>query len=66
MNTILTYILLGLLFTFIVEGFSHSNLIKPKLKKQLQLGSMERIISILVWPLILITFLYHFFKELYK
>ena len=62
-NSFVTYILLGLLFTFIVEGISNSKQIQKSLKKQIHLGPIERIICILCWPLLLITFLYNFFKS---
>ena len=56
------YILLGILFTMLLEAISGLESIKSHLSKEHQFSFLERIFSILCWPILLIVFLYNFFK----
>jgi hypothetical protein len=56
-----TYFLIGFLFTFMVEHLAASTF-KGKIKP-LNFGFWERFLSVLFWPLLLVTFLYNFFKS---
>ena len=56
------YILLGILFTILLEAISGLESVKEHLSKEYQFSFMERIVSILGWPILLLIFLYNFFK----
>ena len=63
MNNFITYILLGLLLTFMFESLIASNLLKDKIKTEIKFGFWERLVSITLWPLLLIIFIYNFIKS---
>jgi hypothetical protein len=58
MNWIVTYLLIGvgwdILYTFIANVIESSN----------KLNNLERVISLVLWPIIIIIFVYHFIKGL--
>ena len=57
-----TYILLGVLFTFILESLSTSDFLKDHIKSKISFGFLERLASIFLWPILLGIFLYNFIK----
>ena len=68
----ITYILIGIAFMFSFEYLMDTKSFKrtqikfnPKLK-HINLGIMERIIGVLLWPVWLGVFLYSFCKEYFK
>ena len=58
------YILIGIFFMFCIEFL----LSKENFKKQIStnLGTTERVLGILFWPICLGVFLYNFFKTFFK
>jgi hypothetical protein len=51
----LTYIIIGVLFTFFLETINHVN------KLGFEFSMLERIITILVWPITLFIFIKNLF-----
>ena len=66
----ITYILIGILFIFLLEYFTSLDRFKKYSnthpKAYIEFGFWERAIGILFWPVCLGVFLYNFFKQLYK
>ena len=62
----ITYILIGIIFMFLVEYSTQNKTIKKHLPKPLTFGFWERTIGILFWPVCLGIFLYNFFKTLLR
>ena len=60
---IMIYISIGIIFTFIIESMTtHTDLVKDKPN----FGFSERLLSIFLWPVFLVVFLYNFFKAYFK
>ena len=62
----LEYILIGVLFMFCVEWGVNTDKYKINSKIPAIIGWKERTIGIILWPICLIIFLYHFFKQIFK
>jgi len=65
------YIMIGTLLTFMMDVFMRTNYFKQFVKKKKNIKSQPfnnllRILSILMWPFLLIIFLKAFFVELIK
>ncbi len=58
MNWVITYLLIGvgwdILYTFVANITESSN----------KLNNLERIISLVLWPIVIIIFVYHLIKGL--
>ena len=68
---IMYYIIIGTLLTFLMDVFMRTNYFKQFIKKKKDIktqpfNNLLRILSILMWPFLLIVFLKAFFKELIK
>ena len=63
----ITYILIGILFMFFIDFFTHSKYYKefektnPKAK--INFGFLERFFGVILWPVCLGIFLYNFSKH---
>ena len=62
----ITYILIGIIFMFLIEHVTR--LIEKKHKKKypkafIEFGFWERLVGILCWPVLLVVFIYNFFKQ---
>ena len=71
LNHIMYYIIIGTLLTFLMDVFMRTNYFKQFIKKKKNIktqpfNNLLRILSILMWPFLLIVFLKAFFKELIK
>jgi hypothetical protein len=71
LNHIMYYIIIGTLLTFLMDVFMRTNYFKQFIKKKKDIktqpfNNLLRILSILMWPFLLIVFLKAFFKELIK
>ena len=70
MINLINYILIGALFMFLIEYLLNSNLTKkysktyPNLNNKI--GSRERLIGILFWPMWVIIFLFYFLKNIFE
>ena len=66
----ITYILIGVAFMFLLEYFTSLDRFKKYInirpEAYIQFGFWERFIGILFWPICLGIFLYNFFKEFLK
>lgn len=60
MNWILTYILLGVFWNIILDFISFITESKTKLT------NYEKVFSIVLWPIVIIIFTYHFIKTFYN
>ena len=66
----MTYILIGILFMFFIDFFTHSKYYKefektnPKAK--INFGFLERFFGVILWPVWVVVFFYQFFKQLFK
>ena len=56
--SIITYLLIGTIVGFTLESLNNLN---PNPTKS---STTEKIVSILIWPVMVLIFLYHFFKSL--
>ncbi len=71
LNYIMYYIIIGTLFTFLMDVFTRTNYFENFLKENKNIKSqpfnnMLRVLSILTWPILLVVFFKAFFKELLK
>ena len=71
LNYIMYYIIIGTLLTFLMDVFMRTNYFKQFIKKKKDIktqpfNNLLRILSILMWPFLLIIFLKAFFVELIK
>tara|TARA_Y100000996_G_C22004640_1_gene430101 strand:+ start:168 stop:371 length:204 start_codon:yes stop_codon:yes gene_type:complete len=66
----ITYILIGVIFMFLLEHFTSLDKFKKYIKTHpnafKKFGFKERVLGILLWPLWLGVFSYSFFIELFK
>ena len=66
----MTYILIGIVFMFLIEHIARLNKVKNLQKAYpkafTEFGFWERLIGILCWPVLLWVFLYNFFKQYFK
>jgi hypothetical protein len=60
MSWILTYILLGVAWNIILDFIGYVS------KSENTLNNYEKIFSIVLWPIVLIIFSYHFIKTLFE
>ena len=65
MDMFLNYILIGIIFSFIVEHLLDKWSYHPKLQDK-NFGWNERIIAILFWPIGLTVFIVQFIKERFE
>jgi len=56
--SIITYLLIGTIVGFTLESLNNLN------PNPIESSTTEKIILILIWPVTLLIFLYHFFKSL--
>ena len=56
--SIITYLLIGTIMGFTLESLNNLN------PNPIESSTTEKIISILIWPVTLLIFLYYFFKSL--
>ena len=62
-----TYFLLGVLFMFSMDVFLKSKPAQKHINTKIpNFGFWEIIIGISLWPLLIVIFLYNFFKQLFK
>jgi hypothetical protein len=71
LDYIVYYIVVGTLLTFLVDIFMKTNYFKQFVKKNKNVktqpfNNLLRILSILIWPFLLIVFFSAFFKEIRK
>ena len=66
----IVYILIGVVFMFLLEHFTSLNIFKKYTdvypKAYLELRMKERIMGILLWPILAVIFIFTFFKTLFK
>ena len=66
----ITYILIGVLFMFLLEHFTKLERFKKHVElypdAYVSFGFLERIMGIIFWPLFLAVFLYNFLKQIFK
>ena len=66
----ITYILIGVIFMFLLEHFTSLDKFKKYIKTHpnafKKFGFKERVLGILFWPICLCIFLYSFLKEFFK
>ena len=63
------YILIGIVFMFLMEHITRliRKEYKPKYPKAfIEFGFWERLVGILCWPVLLVVFIYNFFKQFFK
>jgi hypothetical protein len=60
MSWILTYILLGVAWNIILDFIGYVS------KSENILNNYEKVFSIVLWPIVLIIFSYHFIKTLFE
>jgi hypothetical protein len=68
---VLNYLIIGFIFTFIIELFLNIKEVQkhPKMSEILKQGkwnTYSRIVCILIWPLAILIFLNSFFKSFFK
>ena len=65
--SIINYFFIGFTFAFIIDFLLNIESVKthPKMKDK-SWGWRERTACILIWPVIILVFLYNFFKEFFK
>ena len=66
MNNIMTYLLMGTAFMFVVELVANTKTYKKMHKSKPPLGYKERIVGILAWPACVAIFIFSFFKQYFK
>ena len=62
----MTYILIGIVFMFCIEYLSSKESVKEHLPAEIELGWGARCAGIILWPICLGVFLYHFLKSYFK
>ena len=64
-NIILTYILIGVVFTAALDALADKLESTPTLQKAMdEWGIRERIMNVIIWPISLFIFIYAFTKKL--
>ena len=64
-NIILTYILIGVVFTAALDALADKLENTPALQKAMdEWGIRERILNVVIWPISLFIFIYAFTKKL--
>ena len=66
LDKLVTYLLIGAIFTFFIDSATRTKIFKVTNKTNKYFSNTERIICILIWPVIILVFLYNFFKEFFK
>jgi hypothetical protein len=61
--SILIYLIIGTIVTFVFEILISSDKTKTG-EEKIKFGNFERLVMIIVWPPLLLSFIYHFFKSL--
>ena len=62
----MTYIVIGICIAFLCDLLLNNVNLKAIKNIKKTWGIKERIILILIWPVIILVFLYNFFKEFFK
>ena len=65
--SILNYLFIGVVFTFLIDGLVRIMHKNPLIYKVIQnWGMWERFMCILIWPIAVATFCLAFFKEFFR
>ena len=66
LDKLVTYLLIGAIFTFLVDSATRTKIFKVTNKTSKYFSNTERIICILIWPITLSVFLYAFIKTYFS
>ena len=66
LDKIVTYLLIGAAFTFLVDSATRTKMFKITNKTSKYFNNTERIVCILIWPVTLSVFLYAFIKTYFN